>query len=92
MPLVAGDQINSSRSIAFMSNALWDGRRFRTFNVIDDFSREALAVEVDLDLPATRVTRTLERIAAWRGYPAKLRLEREACPRGTTVRSSLHWL
>jgi putative transposase len=43
--------------------------------VIDDFSREALAVEVDLNLPATRVIRTLERIAAWRGYPAKLRLD-----------------
>jgi hypothetical protein len=75
MPLVAGDQINSSWSIDFMSDALWDGRRFRTFNVIDDFSREALAVEVDLDLPATRVIRTLEHIAACRGYPTNLRLD-----------------
>ncbi|SDC37263.1 Integrase core domain-containing protein [Paracidovorax valerianellae] len=58
-----------------MSDALWDGRRFRTFNVIDDFSREALAIEVDLNLPAARVIRTLERIAAWRGYPSKLRLD-----------------
>ena len=57
-----------------MSDALCDGRRFRTFNVIDDFSREALAVEVDLNLPATRVIRTLERIAAWRSAP-KLRLD-----------------
>ncbi len=62
MPLVAGEQINGSWSIDFMSDALWDGRRFRTFNVIDDFSREALAIEVDLNLPATRVIRTLERI------------------------------
>ena len=75
MPLVAGEQINGSWSIDFMSDALWDGRRFRTFNVIDDFSREALAIEVDLNLPATRVIRTLERIAAWRGYPAKIRLD-----------------
>jgi putative transposase len=74
-PLVAGDRINNSWSIDFMSDALWDGRRFRTFNVIDDFSREALAVEVDLNLPATRVIRTLERIAAWRGYPTNLRLD-----------------
>ncbi|MHA6847702.1 integrase core domain-containing protein, partial [Ralstonia syzygii] len=43
--------------------------------VIDDFSREALAIEVDLNLPAARVIRTLERIAAWRGYPDKLRLD-----------------
>lgn len=58
-----------------MSDALWDGRRFRTFNVIDNFSREALAIEVDLNLPATRAVRTLERAAAWRGYPRKLRLD-----------------
>ncbi|MBB5737896.1 transposase InsO family protein [Xanthomonas arboricola] len=56
-------------------DAPWDGRRFRTFNVIDDFSREASAIKVDLNLPAARVIRTLERIAAWRGYPAKLRLD-----------------
>ncbi|WP_414730539.1 DDE-type integrase/transposase/recombinase, partial [Xanthomonas vasicola] len=66
---------NAGWSIDFMSDALWDGRRFRTFNVIDDFSREALAIEVDLNLPAARVIRTLERIAAWRGYPGKLRLD-----------------
>lgn len=53
-----------------MSDALWAGRRFRTFNMIDDFTREALAMEIDLNLPASRVIRTLERVAAWRGYPA----------------------
>lgn len=50
-------------------------RRFRTFNVVDDFNREALAVEIDLNLPAPRVIRLLERIAAWRGYPQQLRLD-----------------
>ncbi|MET3654910.1 transposase InsO family protein [Dyella japonica] len=45
LPLVAGEHINGSWSIDFMSDALWDGRRFRTFNVIDDFSREALAID-----------------------------------------------
>ncbi|AZR22575.1 IS3 family transposase [Xanthomonas vasicola] len=74
-PLACGERPNAGWSIDFMSDALWDGRRFRTFNVIDDFSREALAIEVDLNLPAARVIRTLERIAAWRGYPAKLRLD-----------------
>jgi len=34
-----------------------------------------LGVEIDLNLPASRVIRTLERVAAWRGYPAKLRLD-----------------
>lgn len=58
-----------------MSDALWDGRHFRTFNVINDFSREALAIEVDLNLSAARVICTLERIAVWSGYPNKLRLD-----------------
>lgn len=74
-PLVAGIQVNACWSIDFMSDALWDGRRFRTFNVVDDFNREALAVEVDLNIPALRVIRVLERIAAWRGYPQKLRMD-----------------
>lgn len=67
--------MNGCWSADFMSDALWSGRRFRTFNVIDDFNRECLAIEVDLNLPAERVIRVLERIAAWRGYPAKLRLD-----------------
>ena len=59
----------------FMSDSLFCGRRFRTFNVVDDFNREVLAIEVDLNLPAPRVIRVLERIIAWRGYPAKLRMD-----------------
>ena len=42
---------------------------------MDDFNREALAVEVDFNLPAPRIVRTLDRIAAERGYPHKLRLD-----------------
>ena len=40
----------------------------------DDFNREVLAIEIDLNLPAARVVRVLERIAAWRGYPAQIRM------------------
>lgn len=75
LPLTVGETINTGWSMDFMSDSLWDGRKFRTFNVLDDFNREALAVEVDLNLPATRVIRVLERIAAWRGYPQKIRLD-----------------
>lgn len=59
----------------FMSDAVMGGRRFRTFNVVDDFNREALAIDVDLSLPAQRVIRVLERIVAWRGLPAALRMD-----------------
>lgn len=67
--------VNGCWSIDFMSDALMNGQRFRTFNVLDDFSREILAVEVDTNLPAARIIRVLERIAAWRGYPVKLRMD-----------------
>ena len=62
-------------SVDFMSDTLRDGRRFRTFNVLDDFHREALAIEVDLNLPAPRVIRVLDNIATRRGYPEKLRCD-----------------
>lgn len=74
-PLVAGTAINTSWSLDFMSSSMWDGRRFRTFNVVDDFTREGLGIEVDLGLPAERVVRVLDRIASWRGYPTKIRVD-----------------
>ncbi len=74
-PLVVPLAANCCWSIDFMSDALMCGRRFRTFNVVDDFNREALAIEIDLSLPAPRVIRVLERIAMFRGYPEKLRVD-----------------
>lgn len=62
-------------SVDFMSDVLMSGQRFRTFNVLDDFNREALAIEVDTTLPAARVVRVLDRVVAWRGCPAKLRMD-----------------
>jgi len=67
-----------------MSDALWCGRRFRTFNLIDDYNREALTIDVDRSLPAGRVVRALDRAAAWRGYPKKLRVDNG--PELTSVR------
>ncbi len=51
------------------------GRGFRTFNVLDDYRREILSIEVDTNLPTARVIRMPERIAGWRGYPEKLRVD-----------------
>ena len=67
-----------------MSDALWSGQRFRTFNLVDDYNREALTIEVDRSLPAGRVVRVLDRAAAWRGYPKKLRVDNG--PELTSVR------
>ena len=51
----------------FMHAWLSDGRTFRTFNLIDDFNRERLGIEVDLSLPALRVIHSLAQIIEWRG-------------------------
>ena len=74
-PLAVPAVANHCWSMDFMSDSLFCGRRFRTFNLVDDFNREALAIEVDLNLPAPRVIRVLERAVAWRGYPNKLRMD-----------------
>ena len=74
-PLAVPAGINRCWSVDFMSDALVCGRRFRTFNILDDYNREALAIEVDLNLPASRVIRTIDRIAIYRGYPEKLRMD-----------------
>jgi putative transposase len=66
---------NEVWSIDFMSDALVDGRKFRVLNVIDDFNRESLAIEVDTSLPSRRVIRVLERIIARRGKPTCLRTD-----------------
>jgi putative transposase len=54
-----------------MHDALVCGRRFQTFNVVDEFNREALAIEIDLNIPAQRVVRVLDRIVANRAYPIR---------------------
>ena len=74
-PLAVPDYANDCWSIDFMSDVLNSGQRFRTFNVMDDYNRECLAIEVDTNLPAVRVIRVLNRISAWRGYPLKIRLD-----------------
>ncbi|WP_371826049.1 IS3 family transposase [Photobacterium sp. GJ3] len=76
-PLSVPATANYCWSMDFMSDSLFCGRRFRTFNLVDDFNREALAIEIDLSLPAKRVIRVLERVVAWRGYPKKFRMDND---------------
>ena len=74
-PLAVPPMANQTWSMDFMSDALMCGRRFRTFIVVDDFNRESLAIEADLNLPAPRVIRVLDRIANQRGYPERVRMD-----------------
>jgi putative transposase len=74
-PLWVPAAINQVWSMDFMHDQLSDGRSFRLFNVLDDFNREGLDIEVDFSLPAERVIRSLEHIIAWRGKPGALRCD-----------------
>ena len=60
------ESINQVLSMDFMHDQLQDGRTFRFFNVIDDFNREAIGMEVDFSLPTERVIRELKQIILWR--------------------------
>lgn len=71
IPLTA----NHTWSADFMADALWSGRRFRTFNVNDDFNRESMKIEVDNSLPSARVIRALDELVEVRGAPQRLRLD-----------------
>ncbi len=60
----------------FMHDQLSDGRSIRLFNVIDDFNREGLGIDVDFSLPSERVTRSLDQIIEWRGQPLVIRCDK----------------
>jgi putative transposase len=64
VPLSAPVKADERYSMDFMRDTLADGRVFRTLNIVDDYRRECLAVEVDTSLPGARVVRVLERLAA----------------------------
>ena len=66
-------QKNQVWSIDFMHDTLASGRPFRTFNVLDDYNREGLGIEVDFGLPSLRITRVLDQIIEWRGQPVAIR-------------------
>lgn len=72
-PLSKASCCNECWSLDFTSDSLRDGRKFRTLNVIDDYNREALGIEIDFSLPAKRVTCLLNRLVAKRGKPSRLR-------------------
>jgi putative transposase len=74
-PLTVAAAVNAVWALDFMSDSLWNGRRFKVLNVLDEGVREALAVEIDTSLPAKRVVRVLDRLAELRGFAAALRMD-----------------
>jgi putative transposase len=70
--MAAPERPNQRWSMDFMSDALADGRRFRLLNVVDDWTRECLAIEVGRSLTGRNVVTVLEQIASSRGHPESI--------------------
>ena len=68
-------EINQVWSLDFMQDSLWDGRKFRVLNIIDDYNRELLSVDTDTSIPALRVIRILNQIKEQRGLPKMIRVD-----------------
>jgi putative transposase len=66
---------NQTWVVDFIHDSLISGRRFRAFAVLDQWSRESLAIEVDVSLTGERVTRVLERLHTVRGLPGVIQAE-----------------
>jgi putative transposase len=69
------DGPNQVWSLDFIHDSLWDGRGFRVLNILDDYNRESLAMEIDTSLPSLRVIRVLEQLKDWRGLPRMIRVD-----------------
>ena len=69
------DRLGPSHGLQANHCRATDGRAFRLLNVLDDFNREGLGIEVDFSLPAERVIRSLNRIIEWRGKPKIIRVD-----------------
>lgn len=67
--LPAPSRLNERWSMDFVTDSLVNGRRFRALTVVDDHSRESIAIEADFSLTGERVARVLERLAQTRGLP-----------------------
>ena len=87
-PMVVPETINQRWSLDFVSDAFTDGRRFRVLAVVDDFSRECLALVPDTSLSGARLTRELDAIIRVRGMPTTI-----VSDNGTEMTSSavLEW-
>jgi len=74
-PLVAPARLNETWALDFMIDALYDGRGFRTLNVIDEGNREGLAIEIGTSIPSARVIRVLDDLIRLYGRPTRVRVD-----------------
>jgi len=74
-PLRRPTQADQLWTMDFTQDALTSGRKFRTLNLMDGYTREALAIEADTSLPGARVVRVLERLRPTRGVPEQIQVD-----------------
>lgn len=74
-PLAAATRPNERWAMDFVHDYLVDRRRVRTLNIVDTYTRECLAIEVDFSLPSARVIAVLERLATKYGKPDAIRVD-----------------
>ena len=74
-PLTVPNSLGHTWSMDFMSDKLHNNIRFRTFNVIDDYNRELLGIDIGTSIPSLRVIRYLDQLAQCHGYPNKIRVD-----------------
>ena len=74
-PLLQPIYPNRCWSMDFMSDALYGGMKFRTFNIVDDFNREVLTIAINNTITSQYVTRTLEQLIEIRGVPDQIRMD-----------------
>lgn len=74
-PLAAPAELNQTWALDFMTDTLYDGRHFRTLNILDEGNREGLAVDVAMSLPSVRVIQVLDELVALHGAPQALRVD-----------------
>lgn len=75
LPLLLPEQANYAWSMDFVHDRLADGRRIRCLNIVDDFTKESVAIEVDTSISGLRLGRVLDKVAQERPLPTMIRVD-----------------
>ena len=75
MERLAATEVNESWSMDFMSDQLYDGRRIRLLTLVDNFTRESLAIEVGEHIGSDRVVEVLDKLGKLRALPRRIQMD-----------------